>query len=322
MMNQPSRRRFITISAAVAGLTAMPTGAALAGSLTHRWRGVAMGADAEMILYHDKFHTAEKIIDACIAEVHRLERIFSLYRSDSAISELNATGNLSHPPIELVDLLSRASAISELTDGAFDITVQSLWQLYSDHFTNSGAPEGPPKTALNAARELVDYRTVDVRQDLISFSHPGVQITLNGIAQGYITDAVSEILRQAGATNVLINMGEIRALGAHKDGHPWRVGLGTDAGNEYELSDQAIASSEGKGMFFPSTRDHHHLFDPHSGASAHKWQRVSVIASNATLADALSTAFYSLSDNQIRPISAKSNVQVRALRQDGRSFNF
>lgn len=320
MMNHPTRRRFITISAAVAGLTAIP-GAALARSPAHRWRGGAMGADAEMILYHDKPEVAQKLIDACIAEVHRLERIFSLYRSDSAISELNATGTLAHPPPELIGLLSRASAISELTDGAFDITVQSLWRLYSDHFTNGGTPAGPSEAALRATRKLVDYRTVVVRSDLISFSRPNVQITLNGIAQGYITDAVSKILRQAGATNVLVNMGEIRALGAHKDGHPWRVGLGSDALDTYELNDQAIASSEGKGMFFPSTRDHHHLFDPHSGASAHRWQRVSVIAPNATLADALSTAFYSLSDDRIRSISAKSNVQVRAQYKDGIPFN-
>lgn len=279
-----------------------------------------MGADAEMLLYHESQVAAEQLIDACLAEVHRLERIFSLYRKDSAISQLNAAGTLAHPPPELIDLLSRASAISDLTNGAFDVSVQSLWRLYSDHFTNGGAPDGPSKKTLVAAKELVDYRTIAVYPDLISFSRPGVQITLNGIAQGYITDAVSRILRQAGATDVLVNMGEIRALGSHPDGQPWRIGLG-GSNNPYALNNQAIATSEAHGMFFPSTEDYHHIFDPKSGASAHKWQRVSVIARNATLADALSTAFYSLDNNVIRSISAKSNVQVRALSNAGIPFN-
>ena len=317
----PTRRRFIGISAAVAGLAILPGGPSIAATHAHRWKGVAMGADAEMLLYHDNPAAAEQLINACLAEVHRLERIFSLYREDSAISQLNAAGTLAHPPPELIDLLSRASAISDLTDGAFDITVQSLWRLYRDHFTNGGAPKGPSEMALNAAKELVDYRAVDVRPNLISFSRPGVQITLNGIAQGYITDAVSNILRQAGATNVLVNMGEIRALGSHPNGQPWRIGLRPDANNPVALNDQAIATSAGDGMIFPSSETHHHLFDPRSGLSAHKWQRISVIAKNATLADALSTAFYVLNDDRIRSMSAKSNVQVLAVSQDGKPFN-
>lgn len=311
-----NRRRFIAISAAVAGLSAIPPGVALANAHVHRWRGVAMGADAEMLLYHDDPIAAERLTNACLSEVHRLERIFSLYRDDSALSQLNANGELHNPPPELIDLLSRAHAVSESTGGAFDITVQSLWRLYQEHFTKGGNADGPSRAALNAALERVDYRTVVVQPDIISFSRSGVQITLNGIAQGYITDAVANVLKRAGAMNVLVNMGEIRGLGLRGDGEPWRVGLGKDDGNQITLSDKAVATSAGHGMVFPSSNIHH-LFDPRSGRSASNWQQISVVARNATMADALSTAFSTLDETKILAIRKKIDVQVYAINKDG-----
>lgn len=317
MIKPPSRRRFIAISAAIAGMTALPTGITLAATPVHRWRGVAMGADAEMLLYHNDSNAAARLIEACLSEVHRLERIFSLYRDDSAISRLNTDGVLHNPPPELVDLLSRSNTVSELTDGAFDITVQSLWRLYQDHFTSGAGPNGPPQAALNAAKENIDYRAVSVRPEMISFDNKGMAITLNGIAQGYITDAVTNVLRRSGAKNVLVNMGEIRAVGQHADGGPWRVGLSSEIDAEIELVDQAIATSAGDGMVFPSSDSHHHLFDPHSGQSANLWKSMTVIAQTATMADALSTAFSSMSHERIRAICSQINVSAQAISQQG-----
>lgn len=316
MINRPSRRRFIKISAAIAGLAAMPTSAALATSSAYRWRGVAMGADAEMVLYHDNPDVAQNLIDACISEVHRLERIFSLYQGDSAISKLNGAGVLHAPPPELIDLLSRSQSISELTGGAFDVSVQSLWQLYQAHFTHGGGPDGPSQVALETARKLVDYRAIDVRPEVVAFARPGMSITLNGIAQGYITDAVTQVLKRAGVTNVLVNMGEIRALGRHADGQPWKVGLSSESDLEIDLIDKAVATSAGDGMVFPSS-DYHHLFDPRSGLSTHRWKQMSVMAHTATLADGLSTAFSSLDEEHIRTVSQNMDVHVHAIHQNG-----
>ena len=320
MISRPSRRRFIAISAAVAGLATLPAGITLAGTSARRWQGVAMGADAEMILYHDNTDAAQRLIDDCISEVHRLERIFSLCQSDSAISKLNDAGLLLAPPPELIDLLSRSNSISEQTDGAFDISVQSLWQLYQAHFTQGGGAEGPSQAALKAARELVDYRAIEIQPSQIAFTRPGMSITMNGIAQGYITDAVTQVLKRAGATNVLVNMGEIRALGHHGDGQPWKVGLGSETDLKVDLIDKAVATSAGDGMIFPSS-DYHHLFDPRSGLSTHRWKQISVISHTATFADGFSTAFSSLDESQILEISDKTNIQVHAIKQDGTLFS-
>ena len=118
-----TRRRFLSISAAA---LAIP-GAASAGK-SARWQGVALGAPASMILAGVTPRAARPVFAALEAELQRLERIFSLYHPDSALVRLNAQGRLDAPPPEMLDLLSLAGAIHEATGGAFDPTVQPLWQ--------------------------------------------------------------------------------------------------------------------------------------------------------------------------------------------------
>ena len=317
-----NRRRFIGISAAAMGVTMAPSGVNRAViQQPYRWRGVAMGADAEMTLYHDDMDVAEELTNACLFEVQRLEKIFSLYRPDSAISQLNANGELRNPPLELVDLLSRAATISDLTNGSFDVTVQSLWRLYHDHFTGGGAVAGLSADALRVAKARVNYRAVDVQPDVISFTQPDMAITLNGIAQGYITDAITNLLRDSGMDNVLVNMGEIRAVGSHADGQPWRIGLGADIDEPIELMDRAVATSAGAGMVFPSSENYHHLFDPLTGSSARHWQQVSVIAPYATLADALSTGFMAMGIEDIRAAAEAFSSRVIGVDGNGDQFS-
>ncbi|HEY0838081.1 MAG TPA: FAD:protein FMN transferase, partial [Azospirillum sp.] len=226
-----TRRRFLTISAAAAGvallpgaLLASPMGAAGAGP--HVWRGAALGADAAIQLHHPDRAQAERLFRLCLEEVARLEKVFSLYRADSALARLNRDGELRDPPGDLVRLLEEALAWGRRSDGAFDVTVQPLWQLYAGHFARPGAdPAGPPAVAVRAARRLVDYRDLRVSAERISFARRGMAVTLNGIAQGYVTDRVAERLRAEGMTRVLVDLGEIRALDGHPDGRPWTVGL-------------------------------------------------------------------------------------------------
>ena len=119
---KPSRRRFLAISAAAACLAGRPLAAAATPLVT--WRGQALGAAASITLAHPDRALAQRLLAACAAEIQRLERIFSLYRPDSAISRLNAAGRLEAPPLELVELLARCAELSALTHGTFDATVQ------------------------------------------------------------------------------------------------------------------------------------------------------------------------------------------------------
>ena len=287
-----SRRRFITIAAGAAAAVAAGTRANSAAGDMLKWRGVALGAEATILLPEMPRGRAEALIGLCVDELRRLEVEFSLFQADSAISRLNASGVLEAPSLDLYRLLQDCGRFHRMTDGAFDPTVQPLWRLYVEHFAGRQGDEGPAPDDLAKARALVGFRDVTVSPERIAFSHPGMAITLNGVAQGYITDRVADLLRAAGLENVLIDLGEIFGLGRRPDGRPWRVGRPSPGGEAelMPLEDAAIATSSGRATPFEPTGRFHHLFDPASGASARGVRSVSVVAPTATLADALSTA--------------------------------
>ncbi len=316
-----TRRRVIAIAAAAAGLALSPRGSFSAPSEArrYRWTGRALGAETSIVLYHQDRNAAERVIGLCVYEIERLENEFSLYRPQSALSRLNRTGELRLPSHDMVRLLADSRRFSELTGGAFDITVQPLWALYANHFANPGAdPAGPDHQAIESVLQRVDYKAVAVDKHSVSLGRPGMALTLNGIAQGYITDRVADLLRAHGIEQVLIDLGEIRGLGDGGDGRPWRVGVGDPGGGTkiietLEITDQAVATSAGAGTPFDPDGRHHHLFDPRHGESARRYASVTVIAPTATRADALSTAFSSLAPAEARRIAAASGGEARAL---------
>lgn len=297
-----SRRRVLTIIGATsaAGLTSAI--GLLAGSRTapnsslHHWQGSALGADASLRIYHPDRGEARRLIALARTEIDRLERIFSLHLSDSALARLNRQGRLDQPPLELVRLLERAREWSGASDGAFDVTVQPLWSLYRDHFAQADAdPDGPPGDAVARALRLVDYRALDISAQRISFQRAGMAVTLNGIAQGAITDYVADLLSNNGLTNSLIQLGETRALGAHPKGRPWRIGVkdpydGQALVAQTDLIDRAMATSSVTGTVFDASGRQHHLFDPKSGRPSRGVVLASVVARRAVDADAFSTA--------------------------------
>ena len=289
MATSLTRRRCLGLVAATAGLAlARPAGAGAPPPT--RWQGTSLGARARLVIHHPEPAAGRRLVALALAEIARLERVFSLYRADSALSQLNSRGRLEAPPLELVALLDRARTWSGWSDGAFDVTVQPLWALYRDHFADPGAdPAGPPPAAVEAARRLVDHRAVEFGAHRVAFARPGMALTLNGIAQGYITDRVADLLRAEGLERVLIDLGEIRALGDAPGGRPWRVGL-AGRGEALEVVDRAVATSAAGGTLFDAAGRHHHLLDPATGRPAAARRTVTVVAERATDADALSTA--------------------------------
>jgi len=318
-----SRRRALGIVGAAAGCALLPGGAGAAAP-RHEWRGVSLGAPARITLYHPERREARRLIGAALDEIERLEAEFSLFRPRSALSRLNAEGTLAGASHDMRRLMAEALRMSELSEGRFDVTVQPLWRLYAGFYgRHPGHPSGPPESDIRAAAALVDYRAVELGRGRLRLARPGMAATLNGIAQGYVTDRVAELLRGLGLANLLIDLGEHRALGRRGDGRPWRVGLRDPGGGEprfeFALDNQAVATSGAYGTRFLSGLGHHHLFDPASGRSAGHWQSVSVIAGRATAADALSTALYLTPPDRVaRLIGAAGAVRAHFLDHEGR----
>lgn len=289
-----SRRRAIAIFAAAAGLPLLTGATASASAVT--WTGQALGAPATLILNHEDEAKAVRLIERVVAEVSRLEAVFSLYREDSALSELNRARVLVAPPRDLVSVLQACRTFWQLTDGAFDPTVQPLWALYRDHFSTAGAdPAGPSSAELRHTLTKVSFEAVKFNHDIVVM-RPNMALTLNGIAQGYITDRVVDMLRDAGVTSSLVDMGEDRAIGGRADGTPWRIGLADreDASQPdlvLNVFNKAVATSSVAGFHFDDAGRFGHILDPRTGGAASLYRRVSVVEDNAAAADALSTAF-------------------------------
>lgn len=319
-----NRRRFIGISAAAAGLSLLPIGqAGTAEAPAVTWRGQALGAPASLVIHHHDRAAAQRLFRSTVVEVERLESIFSLYRPDSTLAELNRIGTLAAPPADLVALLQASAEFWEASGGAFDPTVQPLWLLYAAHFSKPGAdPAGPSAERLREVIDLVGLGNVRFNRDRIVLGKPGMGLTFNGIAQGYIADRIVDLLRNGGIEKSLVDMGEIRALGTRPDGHPWKVGVANTADDAgpieiLELADRAVATSSPDGFHFDQAGRFTHLLDPRSGRGARFYQSVTVIAREATTADALSTAFSLLEPSHVQQIVAnRPEVQVRLLAKE------
>src|SRR5262249_50088533 len=230
MQDMLSRRRVITILGAVAGLPLLPSGDQPTNAARlHRWQGTALGSPSCILLHHPDRGAAERAVAQCVAEIERLEKAFSLCRDDSEIARLNSEGRLEAPSHDLLVLLAQSQRFSELSDGAFDITVQPLWNVYAAHFfgSSSPSPQGPEPSAIEEALALVAWQGIDVTSRRIVLARPGMALTLNGVAQGYLTDRIADILRGNGCDRVLADMGrsEIALIGHRPDGREWRVGL-------------------------------------------------------------------------------------------------
>lgn len=304
-----SRRRFIGISAAAAGMSLLPPAAghaAMNDPNIHVWRGFALGAPARVILHHPDTAGAQRLFGEIAAETRRLEAIFSLFQPGSEISTLNRTGALANPSSDMVALLARCRTIHADSGGLFDPTVQPLWTCLAQHFSAEDAdPRGPAAEEMRRALGQIGFEAVRFNADRIAFGRRSMALTLNGVAQGYITDRIAELLARRGLTRSLVNMGEYRALAAKPDGTPWRIGLSvleTDTAPDITvyIEGQALATSSAQGFRFDPDGRFNHLLNPKTGLSATLYSHLTVVAPNATDADAWATAFSLMTPDAIR----------------------
>lgn len=274
-----TRRRLIAISAAMALL---PAAARAASGTARLWTGQALGARASIRFDHPD---GAAIAARVMAEIDRLEDILSLYRPESALARLNREGHLAAPPFELLDCLSLAGAVHRASGGRFDPTVQPLWALWAEAAARRGRPD---EKAVGEARAITGWDKVELDAAAITL-RPGMALTLNGIGQGYVADRVAALLEAEGLADILIDTGELRALGGKPDGGEWPVRLET--GERLALRQRALATSAPLGTTFDQAGQDGHILDPATGRPAPaQWRAVSISAPSAAIADALATA--------------------------------
>jgi FAD:protein FMN transferase len=325
MAKMITRRRAILIMAAAAGLPLLSRaayGKVQDAPLT--WNGIALGAPATLILNMEDRDRAGALINRVVAEIVRLERIFSLYRMDSVLCGLNKEGAMAAPPPELVEVLEMCQYVWQTSDRLFDPTVQPLWTLYANHFAKSDPdPAGPNSEDIRTALASVGFENIKFNRTRVVFTRRQMALTLNGIAQGYITDKIVELLRAEGITSSLVDMGEVRAIGNQSDGQPWRVGLSAADGRGQsdavlKIKDKSVSTSSASGFQFDETSGFGHILNPLSGQARSGYARLTVVGERASMADAFSTAFSLMEPDRVKTtVASEGNLSVDLVSLDG-----
>lgn len=256
----------------------------------------ALGSDVTLTVLHDDEARARQALDAAFVELDGVEDALSLYRPLSQLCRLNREGVLDKPHAHMLRVLEACQAMSKRSSGAFDASVQPLWELYFDSKKNGGLPADD---AIASARAKVDWTKIGVSAEQISLGASGMKLTFNGIAQGYAADRVMSVLKAHGIEHALIDTGELEPLGRKADGTAFRCGIQhprqADAfAGVCKLDGRALATSGDYATKFSDDFVYHHIFNPATGRSPLEFSSVSILAPTAMLADALTKPVFVL----------------------------
>lgn len=326
-MNSINRRQYLSMAlglgaAAVAGrsLAALATAARAPAQPTRRdlqWRERAL-LGFGTILWLRAAHVDElplgRALDAAVAAIRHVERQMSLFDENSAVCRLNHDGALRNADPHLLRVLKLATHVATRSSGAFDATMQPLWQAWA-----AAQREGrlPAAGELRQARARVDWRAVRVAGNDIFLERPAMALSFNGIAQGYAADLVRATLQAHGVEHALLDTGECWPLGRSPQGEPWSIALADP--RAFLVSDgRALATSSDAHTAFSADRRHHHIIDPRSGYSPTVWSSVTVAAPSCALADALTKVMFMASAPQALALARNWGVDVLLVDKAGR----
>ena len=256
-----------------------------------------MGTRIVVQLWHEDAREGARLLAQAMAEFDRIEARMSTYRDSSEISRVNREAAVAPVAVsaELHDLVSHSITVSRLSEGAFDITYESVGHLYA--LRERRLPTG---AQIAAGLDAIDYRhlQLDANARTIGFAVPGVRINLGGIAKGHACEQVVDLLRAAGVEHALVSAGGDTRLLGDRRGRPWMLGIrdpdDADAVvTRLALNDEAISTSGDYERYFDADGvRYHHILDPATGRPTDGVRSVTVIGPDGTMTDALSTALF------------------------------
>jgi len=299
-----NRRNFLSLGTGMAALMSHGTAHGSKPALKKHFRKAkALGTDVKITVFHPEAKRANRAMDAALDKIDHIEKLMSLYRPDSQLSLLNRRGALHNPHPDLVTALTKSIELSRLTGGAFDVTVQPLWKLYSDHADSNTLPS---RAEIKKVQKRMGWEHIRIETEIIYFDRPGMQVTLNGVAQGMAADFARQALEESGIRHALVDAGEFNAIGSPMRRESWHIAVQhpRQDGNiaKIGLQGRCLSTSGDYGTKFSDDYRHHHLLDPRTGISPTELSAVSVSAPTALEADALSTALFVLGPEQAKEV--------------------
>jgi thiamine biosynthesis lipoprotein len=238
-------------------------------------------------------------------EMKRIDSLMNTYHDDSEISHINKAAGISAVgvSVDTLTVIKQALEIADLTNGAFDITVAPLMDLWG--FRN-GVKLIPDSRDINERLSLVDYTKVIVNesQSTVKLARVGMQMDVSGIAKGYAVDKAINILKNLGIRDAIVNAGgDIYALGSPPEKDSWWIGIRhpkerTELLGVLRLKDEAVATSGDYENYFEEGENRYcHIIDTNTGYPVQGVASVTIVADNTAKADALATAVFPMGLN-------------------------
>jgi thiamine biosynthesis lipoprotein len=253
-----------------------------------------MGTVFEIAAYDHSPEHASKAIEKAFQEIVRIDDLFSNYKPDSALSNLNRSAHFhtEKVPPDLYRVIEQSMQFSRLSDGKFDISVAPLVDLWKAALRGEGTPTPARQEEV---RGCVGYEKIELTPpDQISFRSPCLQLDLGAIGKGYAVDRAAEVLRSLGIRDALINAGgsTILAMGSPPNQTAWLVHL-RDPSNKIDpqvmLKDESVSTSEQTAASLLGNDSAGHIIDPGTGMALKTIFAVSAVSKTATVSDGLST---------------------------------
>ena len=257
-----------------------------------------MGNRFDLGVVGDDEVKANQALEKAIIEIKRIEALLSTYQANSQINQVNSNAGISPVKVdeEVFNLVERAQRISELTQGAFDLSYgsldKSLWNF------DQNMKQLPSKELAKNAVHLINFKNIllDRANETIFLVKKGMRIGFGGIGKGYAADQAKKVLVGLGFTDGIVNAsGDMCAWGKRADGEDWTVGISNpdfprDILSEFSLNDSAVATSGNYEKFvLIDGQKYSHTIHPKTGFPMQGIKSVTVFAPFAELADALTT---------------------------------
>lgn len=263
---------------------------------------------------------SEEAVNKAVQEINRLDAMFSVGNADSDVTKINEnrSGEVSE---ETAFIMNRAMQVSEKTNGDFDITIYPLMELWGFTTKNYRVPES---SEIAEALKGVSYTNVSVNGQQVALTG-GSSIDLGGIAKGYTSSRVIQIMKDCGIEHAIVNLGgNVQVLGTKTDGSDWRVAIqNPDNENSYlgilSTADKAVITSGGYERYFEQDGQvYHHIIDTQTGyPSDSDLTSVTIVYSDGTTADALSTALFAMGLDGAKELYRSGDIDFDMILFDG-----
>lgn len=284
----------------------------------YRKKVLLMGSSFEFTLVHQDSHMADSLLNECIKEVQRIEGLISEWDANSEVSKLNQAAGGSSVTVskEVYQLIDRSLTLSEITDGAFDISFRGINLYDFDQKLHSNFPD---TTTVQEALKAVGYSRIELlKNQEVKLSEKGMAIGFGASGKGYAADKVKQMMLAAGVTGGVINAsGDLTCWGYRADGTPWKVGI-SNPDNSSEMlywlpvHSGAVATSGSYEKYFEyKGKRYSHIINPITGFPVSNKKSVTVFSNSAELSDALATALFVMDiDKGLELVQTLPNIKA------------